>query len=562
MAENSLNTLADSHIMAGKLKSLFDRSGLVPAISRRLEGTFGRFPMSFEKASKNVLISSEAASDAMKPSIFRFDRFTLHISERQLMNAEQPVHLTPKVFDCLVYLVQRAGRLVSKEELMEGVWPDSFVEEANLTRNIHILRKVLGQTDEKILIETVPTKGYRFVAEVRSETPATKVESDLATTVPEPIASPSSQPSPVSAPIGIREPITARSSKKGVFLIVALLVMATVAAGAAWFLGGEVSQAFEPETMNGQALLEYKQGKMLVERRYPGDYPKALEHFERAIALDPNYSNAYAGKADVKVVMFWGSASHQDISEARTAVRKAIDLNPSNSYARTIHCRILTTYDWDHSAAEAECRRAVEIDPNDHEAQKELAFLLNSLGREEEALSAIDRAIAVAPTSFNKRSKGLILYHSRRYDEAIELFDQVDATDSEFKETTRWLMRAWQMKGSNEKMLELYVRLMEQAGSSHEEIETLRTAIGTGGWQMLLEHMAGNSRLRTIFQAGTYAQMGQTEKAFDVLREMESRRAILLITAAREPSLDPIRNDPRFRAMLERIGLAGVAAGE
>ena len=517
--------------------------------------------MSFEKASKNILISSEAASDAMEASIFRFDRFTLHISERKLMNAEQPLHLTPKVFDCLVYLVQRAGRLVSKEELMEGVWPDSFVEEANLTRNIHILRKVLGQTDEKILIETVPTKGYRFVAEVQSETPATKVESDLAVTVPEPIAEPS-HPSPASAPLGIREPITARSSKNGVFLAVALLVMVTVAAGAAWFLGGDVSKAFQPETMNGQALLEYKQGKMLVERRYPGDYPKALEHFERAIALDPNYSNAYAGKADVKVVMFWGSASHQDISEARTAVRKAIDLNPSNSYARTIHCRILTTYDWDHSAAEAECRRAVEIDPDDHEAQKELALLLNSLGREEEALSAIDRAIAVAPTSFNKRSKGLILYHSRRYDEAIELFDQVDATDSEFKETTRWLMRAWQMKGSNEKTLELYVRLMEQAGSSHEEIEMLRTAIGKAGWQMLWEHMAGNSRLRTIFQAGTYAQMGQTEKAFEVLRDMESRKAILLITAAREPSIDPIRNDPRFRAILERIGLAGVAARE
>lgn len=514
--------------------------------------------MSFEKPSKNVLNSSEVDSDAIEPGVYRFESFTLYVGERQFLNGGEPIHLTPKVFDCLVYLIRRAGRLVTKEELMEGVWPDSFVEEANLTRNIHILRKVLGQTDEKILIETIPTKGYRFVADVRSETTTNKVESDQSLGVSEPVAVTPPDISNASAAVGLRESMMARSSKSGLLLIVALLLIATVAIGAAWFLGADVIKAFEPETMSGQALLEYKQGKMLVERRYPGDYPKALEHFEKAIALDPNYSNAYAGKADVKIVMFWGSASHQDISEARTAVRKAVELNPSNSYARTIHCRILTTYDWDHKAAEAECRRAVDIDPNDHEAQKELAFLLNSLGREEEALAAIERAIAVAPTSFNKRSKGLILYHSRRYDESIQMLEQVDATDSEFKETTRWLMRAYQMKGDNLKTLEYYKKLMEQSGATAEEIRELEESIARDGWRVLLEHMTGNTRLRTIFQAGTYAQMGETEKALEVLREMENRKAILLITAAREPMLDPIRDDPRFKAMLERIGLAGV----
>lgn len=514
--------------------------------------------MSFEKASKNLLNSSEGDSDAIKPSVYRFESFALFVDERQFLNGSEPIHLTPKVFDCLVYLVRRAGRLVTKEELMEGVWPDSFVEEANLTRNIHILRKVLGQTDEKILIETVPTKGYRFVGEVRSETTANEVEIDQSEVGPEPLAVPSPQISNASAPVGLSESVTARSSRSGLLLIAALLFIATVAIGAAWFLGGDVIKAFEPETMSGQALLEYKQGKMLVERRYPGDYPKALEHFEKAIALDPNYSNAYAGKADVKVVSFWGSASHQDISEARTAVRRAIELDPSNSYARTIHCRMLTTYDWDHKAAESECRRAVDLDPNDNEAQKELAFLLNSLGREEEAIAAIDRAIAVAPTSFNKRSKGLILYHSRRYDEAIAMFEQVDATDIEFRETTRWLVRAYQMKGDEQKTLEYYKKLMEHAGASADEVRDLEASIEKGGWRVLLEHMRGNARLRTIFQAGTYARLGETEKALEVLSEMENRKAVLLITAAREPMLDPIRDDPRFKAMLERIGLSGV----
>lgn len=514
--------------------------------------------MSFEKASKNLLNSSEDGLDPVNADFFVFDRFTLCISQRQLLRGEEPIHLTPKVFDCLVYLVQRAGRLITKEELMEGVWPDSFVEEANLTRNIHILRKVLGQTDDHLFIETVPTIGYRFVADVRSEVPAGGSENNL----PEPdpyqatIGSVAVFPSAASSSFDV--PGKGRSVFNGVIFAVVILMVASVVIGAAWFLGRSVPKSLKPETRSGQALLEYKQGKMLVERRYPGDYPKALEHFERAIERDPAYASAYAGKADVKVVTFWGSAKHQDISEARTAVRKAIDIDPLNSYARTIHCRILTTYDWDHKAAEAECRRAVEIDPNDHEAQKELAFLLNSLGREEEAIAAIDRAIAAAPTSFNKRSKGLILYHSRRYDEAIAMFEQVDATDSEFKETTRWLMRAYQMKGDNQKTLEYYIRLMEQGGAGSEEIEKLKADIESDGWRALLEHMTGNARLRTIFQAGTFARLGDADEAFEVLGEMETRKAILLITAAREPMLDPIRDDPRFKAMLERIGLAGV----
>lgn len=514
--------------------------------------------MSFEKASKNLLNSSEDGLDPINADFHSFERFTLCISQRQLLKGEEPFHLTPKVFDCLVYLVQRAGRLVTKEELMEGVWPDSFVEEANLTRNIHILRKVLGQTDDHMFIETVPTIGYRFVAEVRPQILAEGSQNNSPVPGRDETTISSVAASPLAASSNFDVPGKRRSVFNGSIFAVAILLVASAVIGAAWFLGGNVPKSLKPETLSGQALLEFKQGKMLVERRYPGDYPTALEHFEKAIELDPAYASAYAGKADVKVVTFWGSAKHQDISEARTAVRKAIDIDPLNSYARTVHCRILTTYDWDHKAAEDECWRAVEIDPNDHEALKELAFLLNSLGREDEAIAAIDRAIAAAPTSFNKRSKGLILYHSRRYDEAIAMFEQVDATDSEFKETTRWLMRAYQMKGDNEKTLEHYIRLMEQGGAGNEEIEKLKADIERDGWRALLEHMSGNTQLRTIFQAGTFARLGDADKAFEVLGEMETRKSILLITAAREPMLDPIRDDPRFRAMLERIGIAGV----
>ena len=88
--------------------------------------------------------------------------------ERQLFDGENEISLTPKTFDVLVYLVENAGRLVHKNDLMEAVWPDSFVEEVNVPRSVHHLRRTLGQDGNgNKFIETVPTKGYRFVAGVQ-----------------------------------------------------------------------------------------------------------------------------------------------------------------------------------------------------------------------------------------------------------------------------------------------------------------------------------------------------------------------------------------------------------
>ena len=99
--------------------------------------------------------------------VHEFGPFRLDSAERLLLRAGQQVALTPKAFDLLVYLVDRAGRLVTKQELMSALWPDSFVEEANLTFTMSALRKALGDGhDGEQFIQTVPTRGYRFVAKV------------------------------------------------------------------------------------------------------------------------------------------------------------------------------------------------------------------------------------------------------------------------------------------------------------------------------------------------------------------------------------------------------------
>jgi len=99
--------------------------------------------------------------------IYEFGAFQLEPGERRLMHDGKPVPLTPKAFDTLVMLVERAGHLVEKEELIAVLWPDSFVEEANLAQHVWTIRKTLGDGDNGgPFIETVPKKGFRFVAPV------------------------------------------------------------------------------------------------------------------------------------------------------------------------------------------------------------------------------------------------------------------------------------------------------------------------------------------------------------------------------------------------------------
>src|SRR5215472_12385577 len=105
-------------------------------------------------------------------TLYEFGSFRLDPANRQLLDEGRAVSLTPKALEILVVLVQNGNRLTTKEELMRRVWPDSFVEEANLTVNISALRKLLGETvDGEQYIQTVPKSGYRFSVPVTQRQP-------------------------------------------------------------------------------------------------------------------------------------------------------------------------------------------------------------------------------------------------------------------------------------------------------------------------------------------------------------------------------------------------------
>jgi len=130
-------------------------------------------------------VRCKSAMTLKTKALYEFDKFRCDPAEQLLCREGKPVSLTPKAFEILVTLVQSNGRLLTKEELMQRVWPDSFVEEANLTVNISALRKILGETSAgQQYIETVPKRGYRFLVPVReikgeNGSPGPAVESEV-----------------------------------------------------------------------------------------------------------------------------------------------------------------------------------------------------------------------------------------------------------------------------------------------------------------------------------------------------------------------------------------------
>src|SRR2546427_8034688 len=99
--------------------------------------------------------------------LYEFGPFRLDATERLLLRDQQHIPLTPKAFETLLVLVEHDGHVIDKSELIKKVWPDTFVEEVNLAKNVSCLRKILGEDQSEQYIETIPKRGYRFVAHVR-----------------------------------------------------------------------------------------------------------------------------------------------------------------------------------------------------------------------------------------------------------------------------------------------------------------------------------------------------------------------------------------------------------
>jgi DNA-binding winged helix-turn-helix (wHTH) protein/Tol biopolymer transport system component len=183
-----------------------------------------------KNTSKNPQTVPKADSERVEGCVYEFGSFQLDSRERLLLRDGKVIPLTPKVFDTLLLLVQNSGHLVLKDDLMTAVWPDSFVEEANLSQNVSVLRKALGDTTQNPrYIVTVPGQGYRFAAEVRKVSAGGHKAADFLI-----IPGTGSRVAQEEKEKRVESEQVPRSIAAGILLI--LVVIAVVIAAAWWFL--------------------------------------------------------------------------------------------------------------------------------------------------------------------------------------------------------------------------------------------------------------------------------------------------------------------------------------
>jgi DNA-binding winged helix-turn-helix (wHTH) protein len=178
---------------------------------------------------------------------YAFDTFVVDAGKSVLLREGQSVPLTPKAFEILLVLVRNPGRVLKKEELLEEVWPDAFVDENNLPRNISSLRKALGEGPaEHKYIVTLPGQGYRFVAEVR------QLESTNSTPTRSLLESVPLEPAKPEPAITVHEDVVrselARSKTRSISLLVVFACLVLALAISGYFLVQRWLHSSQPAT--------------------------------------------------------------------------------------------------------------------------------------------------------------------------------------------------------------------------------------------------------------------------------------------------------------------------
>ena len=280
--------------------------------------------------------------------------------------------------------------------------------------------------------------------------------------------------------------------------------------------------------------------------------------------LTRTFAPAYAGLAATYTALglvFYGEPPSETRPKSLAAARKALELDPELAEARALLASALQK-DWHWAEAEAEYRRAIELSPSDAAAHAGLADWLLCQGRTEEALASARRAQELDPRAFNGTQVGWILFQAHRYDEAIRELRTALAIEPKnpmalwflgfaligaerFDEAITALERAASLSDRSSAVLGVLVHAYAGAGRRTEALRLLD--------ELHRRRKAGYVPPAAFLNA--YLGLGDTEEAFVWLERAAEERSNMLQFLKVHPYFDPLRDDPRFKDLLHRVGL-------
>jgi len=438
---------------------------------------------------------------------YRFGEFTLGVTERRLSRNGTPIRVGPKTYDVLVALVRQAGRLVTKSELLEQVWPGAFVEEGILTVHTSSLRKVLGDVSrDPAYIETIPGSGYRFVARVTPLSPDSN----------------GAQRHEPSRPLEAYD---------------------LVGRGRAHLLSASTFELADAISAFTAAIV--------IDNTY------AAAHAGLAMAQ--------CSQAALRAMPY-----HEAFAAAKVSALRALAMDDECADAQVALGEVLFLSEWDWVGAERSFQRALDINPNHTEAYVFYGLLKECLGWLVEGLRLKQQALERDPSSaFVLAQIGVSYWIQRQHDQTIAWANRALERDPRNPYVHELLSGAYWTNGDFERFMAEELRYATALGLSGEALaaatvanQAIKHVFETRGraeaFRYILERMPSRELGTDSLLAALYGEAGDLDDAFEHLdRALDARDPSLPVLAV-APLWDCLRGDARFDQRLARMGLSCV----
>jgi serine/threonine-protein kinase len=318
-------------------------------------------------------------------------------------------------------------------------------------------------------------------------------------------------------------------------------------------------------TANVRAYSLYLKGRFWWNRRSQAAIKEGIKFFEQAIQEDPGYALAYSGLADSYALDldYRGAPVTEGMERARAEARKAIALDETLAEAHTSLGWVIFIYDWDWAAAESEFTRAIELNPRYSTARQWYSWFLVAMGRFDEALAEGRAAIELDPLSVSiRRSMGWLQYYARDFDSALENLRRALAMNPTAEETHRLLGLVYTQQGLYDEATASFREAVANSESDMLSYAGLGQVAALRGRpdeaRAILKELEERRRVRyvsPVAMAMIQVALGDVEASFDLLEKAHEDRRGWLAYLKIEPVLDPLRADPRFQRLLERMRL-------
>jgi DNA-binding winged helix-turn-helix (wHTH) protein/TolB-like protein/Flp pilus assembly protein TadD len=316
-------------------------------------------------------------------------------------------------------------------------------------------------------------------------------------------------------------------------------------------------------TANTHAYAAYVKGRYFFRKFNPADHQRAAQYFNEAVATDPNYALAYAGLADTyasSAVNNW-IPSKEAFPMARTAIRKALELDSSLAEVHVTSGAITMLYDLDWAAAEREYQQALELNPNYPETYEVYSYLLSCTGRLDEGIKMAKRGLEVDPLSLAiSDDVAGAHYWARHYDEAIAQGQKSIELDRSHAAAYVFLGQAYDLKGSYAEAIAAYQKAIDLSQRTTNIMGLLGHAYAVSGRRdealkivKELKEVSADKSVSPYDLAIVYTGLGDKDNAINQLNRAYEERAGWIIAIKVEPMFDPLRSDPRFADLQRRL---------